>query len=147
MEEPVEKPDSTQEPDVWAVAPENTHAQDEMQQGQETPVLIGETKQQPKGKGKRIALIILGLIFVAGVTYGTYYVLHAMQLKNNGTSSVKTGTVKSETAQKAPATSTTTAIDTSLDSIDSGMTQATTDQTDASDAVSDSDKQITVPTE
>lgn len=147
MEEPVEKQELPQEPDVWAAAPEDTHAQDEMQQGQETPVLIGETKQQPKGKAKRTALIILGLVFVAGVTYGTYYVLHAMQLKNNGTSSVKTDTAKTETAKKAPVTSTNTAIDTSLDSIDSGMTQATTDQTDASDAVSDSDKQITVPTE
>jgi len=147
MEEIASTTDADQEHDVGALSPEATNVEDSMRQELDTPALTSEEKQEPKGKGRRFALIILGVIFVGAVTFGTYYVLHAMQTKNN-TSSVKTTTTtKTDTAQKAPATATDAAIDTSLNSIDSGITQATTDQSSASSAVSDSDQQITVPTE
>lgn len=140
--------ESKEVPEVTTATPEEESMQDTMQSALEaTPPTDNAVPSQSKHKGRRFLFVVLGLIFVAGVTCGTYYVLHAMQTKNN-TSQTTASTAKAETTtQKAATTSTDSAITTSLNDIDSRLTQATTDQANANTAVSDSDQQITVPTE
>lgn len=149
MEKQIETSGVTEEkPDIWAKLPDNEATQEANQQEFEpTSAMTEESQPKPKGKMRRMLLVILGIIFVAGVTYATYYALHSMQVKNNGTAKTKVDTSKVQTAQKAASTSTDTAIGTSLDDIDSRITQSSTDQSDASAAISDSDQQVTVPTE
>ena len=107
------------------------------------------TVQSPAHKGQRTLFVILGIVFVALVAYATYYVLHAMQTKNNTASQTKASTSKAvtQTTTKAAVTETDTAIDSSLKDVDSRITQSSADQADASTAVTDSDQEVTVPTE
>lgn len=150
MEELLDPPNVDQESMEAVESQEATGTQDVMQQ---EPVASAQpivTSSQPKNTGRRIMLSALGLVLVGGVAYGAYSVLHMTQPKAATVTDVKTSpTEAKKVTQVSPATTTPTdtAIDTSLTTIDSGITQATSDQTDASTAVSDTDQQITVPTE
>jgi hypothetical protein len=93
--------------------------------------LSGATPQRKRRSGKLVVFALLGLLFAGGVSYGTYTVLDLMRANVDSSSSAKTvqSGVKSTTAVSS--TSTDTTIANSLSGIDSSMTQATTDQSNA----------------
>jgi len=99
-------------------------------------------------KSKRPLYIILGIVFVIAVCCGVYFTLHLLQKSvvssskpaNTTTSQQTSSTATTVTAQDA-------AIDASLNDIDSTLTQTSSDQAQTDTAMSDSEQQITVPTE
>lgn len=101
-------------------------------------------------KSKRLLYIILAIIFVVAVTCGVYFGLRTLQnsIVSSAAKTTKTTSVSQKTVESVTTTtSLDTTIDTNLKDIDNALTQASNDQAQVDSAMSDSNQQITVPTE
>ncbi|MEO5949734.1 MAG: hypothetical protein ABIP74_04990 [Candidatus Saccharimonas sp.] len=99
-----------------------------------------------KKRSKKAILITMAITFILLVSCATYGILQLMRNKidNNPTANMK-NTTQVQTAN--PDTVRDSAITQSLNDIETGMAASSNDQTSADTAISDSDQQITVPTE
>jgi len=111
-----------------------------------TPVASVQDAPPEKKRSKMALFVTMGFTFLLLVSCATYAMLQVMRNKidNNPTATVKS---TAQTNTSSPDAARDSAIDQSLNAIDSGATAANADQTSADTAVSDSDQQITVPTE
>ena len=101
-------------------------------------------------KSKRPLYVILAIIFVVAVTCAVYFGLRMLQnsIVSSSTKTAETTATSQKTVESVtPTTSQDAAIDTSLKDIDGVLNQASNEQTQADGAMSDSNQQITVPTE
>lgn len=100
----------------------------------------------PKKHSKAVLFIIMGAAFILLVSCATYATLQIMRDKiDNNPSADAKSTTQIQTANPDEARD--GAITQSLNDIDTGVMSASADQKSADEAVSDSDQQITVPTE
>lgn len=90
-------------------------------------------------------LIVLVFVCIACAAVGTYVILRVVQSSVKDTSTSNSATTQSITVPTA--TSQDTEIQTALDTVDASISQTTDEQAQADSALSDSDQQITVPTE
>ena len=119
-------------------------------EGMSTDTPRVSTAQQPVKKSKRPLYIALAIVFVVAVTCGVYFSLRMLQksvVSSSAKSTTPTASSQKTVESVTPVSAEDTAIDTNLNDIDSTLSQASTEQTKADSAMSDSNQQITVPTE
>jgi|GEM_PF-4468529 len=110
------------------------------------PVAQSSDESPPKPRSKKAVFITLGIAFLLLVSCATFAVLQVMRNKidNNPTADAKTTSGVQATSID---TASDAAITESLNGIDTGISSSSADQTSADSALSDSDEQISVPTE
>lgn len=102
-----------------------------------------------KKKSKRLLYVILGILFVVAVCVGVYSTLHSLQssVVSRAAKQAGSNTTQQTSATATPVNTQEATIDANLSDIDSTIKQAASDQAQADTMMSDSEQQITVPTE